>query len=109
MLWLGGALKHKNLIIPKIATQTDLITTLLLQLDLQNNRLPFSRNILSSDTLQFGFFQFNDGFGMVQPKSHLLFDNIGKQLIFREGEVKNSDIQAGKALQQVIYDDFTKR
>ncbi|MBS1655121.1 MAG: LTA synthase family protein, partial [Bacteroidetes bacterium] len=106
LLWLGGALDTTGLVIDKYASQLDIATTLAKQIGVQNNYFPFSKNIFDSTVLPWSFFTFNNGFGFVQPDKKLIFDNIGKQVIEKEGPVTNMDIEAGKALQQLTYQDY---
>jgi phosphoglycerol transferase MdoB-like AlkP superfamily enzyme len=109
MLWLGGALSEKNIVVDRIVSQTDLAATLSAQLGINTGHFPLSKNVFSSDTKAWSFFQFNDGFGFVQKSKYYLFDNVGKQIMSRKGEITNQDVQIGQALQQFIYDDFLKK
>jgi phosphoglycerol transferase MdoB-like AlkP superfamily enzyme len=109
MLWLGGALTKKGIVVDKIVSQTDLAATLTAQFEINNSHFPFSKNILASGTDFWSFFQFNDGFGFVQNRKYFLFDNVGKQIMSSHGEVTNHDLQKGQALQQFIYDDFINK
>ncbi|MBD0378221.1 MAG: hypothetical protein ICV51_21660, partial [Flavisolibacter sp.] len=52
---------------------------------------------------------FNNGFGWIQPEKRIVFDNVGEKIILQEGNVLQSDVEAGKAIQQVTYEDFIKR
>lgn len=109
MLWLGGALKTSGIEINKICSQLDLANTLSHQLGQDHYFSYFSRNIFDSTSREWAYFSFNDGFGLVQPAGSIVYDNVGNRLIAREGDVGEKDILAGRALQQVHYEDFLEK
>lgn len=109
MLWLGGALTKKNLVIDKIASQTDLAITLNMAFGRIDNAFTFSRNILSPDYKESAYYAFNDGFGFIKPEGYFLYDNISKTIIDQEGTVSEQMIRQGKAFQQVTYRDYLNK
>ena len=109
MLWLGGALKDTGKVHNKVMNQTDLAATLAYQLGLQKVSFPFSKNAFDSTSRPWSFFSFNNGFGWVEPSGYVLFDHVGKQVIEKGGTTDNRNIDAGKAMQQVIFSDFINR
>jgi hypothetical protein len=109
MLWLGGALRQQNIIIDKVASQTDLATTLAKQLGENVSYFPYSRDIMKANADEWAIFRFNDGFGWVRHNGYLIYDNIGKRIVKQEGKIDQQEIIMGKALQQVYYEDFLKR
>lgn len=106
MLWLGGALKEKGIVIDKIVSQNDLARTLLNQVHLDSREYIWSKDIFSKDTHEFAYFAFHNGFGLIQPGKWFVFDNVSKQIIQQEGEPSKQDISAGKALVQSTFQDF---
>ncbi len=106
MLWLGGALNKKGIVVKRVASQLDLATTLSVQMGADKNYFPFSKNIFDSTARQWAFFTFNNGFGFVQPQNNMVFDNIGKQIISKDTAIFTKDLYAGKALQQFFYQDY---
>lgn len=109
MLWLGGALTKKNLVIDKIASQTDLAATLNAAFGRKDSSFTFSRNILSPNYQQSAYYAFNDGFGFVTPEGYFLYDNISKTIIDQEGAVSEQMILQGKAFQQMTYRDYLNK
>jgi phosphoglycerol transferase MdoB-like AlkP superfamily enzyme len=109
MLWLGGALLQKGINIDKVISQVDIATTLTKQAGIDKELFPFSKNALDSSTHQWAFFCFNNGFGFVDTSGRLVFDNVGKQIIQQEGHTGPAEIEAGKVMQQVTYEDFLKK
>ncbi|GAB3314260.1 alkaline phosphatase family protein [Larkinella ripae] len=106
MLWLGGALKAKPQVIDRIGSQTDLAATLLHQLQWDARAFTWSRDLLNAQNRPFAFFAFNNGFGVVQPHRHLLFDNTSRQLISTAGRVEKQDLELGKAYEEESYRAF---
>lgn len=110
MLWLGGAIeKNKGLDIKKLASQVDLSSTLMKQMGWDASAFPFSRDITDSTTIPFNFFSNSTSFGFVQPRNYFVYDVKGKRVREQQGAVTTKDIDAGKALQQFIYDDYLKK
>ncbi|MEO5563865.1 MAG: sulfatase-like hydrolase/transferase [Chitinophagaceae bacterium] len=109
MLWLGGALQQKGIVINKIISQLDIATTLAKQAGINENYFPFSKNILDPTTKDWAFFTFNNGFGFIDSTGRLTFDNVGKRPIQQEGAVGPKEIEAGKVLQQFTYEDFLRK
>lgn len=109
MLWTGGGIKQKGIVIDKIISQVDIAAMLSKQAGLDSDSFPFSRNLLDSAVKQWAFFSFNDGFGFVDSSGKLVFDNVGKRIIRQEGNTGPKEIEAGKAIQQFIYEDFIQK
>jgi phosphoglycerol transferase MdoB-like AlkP superfamily enzyme len=109
MLWIGGALNKKGLVIDKIVSQLDIAETLSRQVNLSTNQFPYSKNVFDSASRPWAFFTFNDGFGFVDSSGRLVFDNVGKQPIRQEGSAGPVEIEAGKAMMQKVYEDFLKK
>ena len=106
MLWLGGALAEKGMVVEDPVSQLDLAATLTGQLGAERKFFPFSKNIFDSTASRWAYFSFNDGFGFVQRGKQLVFDNVGKQLIYQNGNITPGDIEAAKAMQQVSFEDY---
>ncbi|KAA9356651.1 LTA synthase family protein [Larkinella humicola] len=109
MLWLGGALKAKPRVIDCIGSQTDLAATLLQQLNVNVTDFKWSRDLLNPQNRPFAYFAFNNGFGVVQPNRHLLFDNTSRQLISSKGVIQKQDIELGEAYEEESYQDFLNK
>jgi len=109
MLWMGGALNKKGVIIDKVVSQLDIAATLSSQAGLNPGVFPFSKNIFDSTAKAWAFFTFNDGFGFVDSSGRLVYDNVGKLPILTEGNAGNKETEAGKAMMQHVYDDFLKK
>ena len=109
MLWIGGALNKKAVIIDKVVSQLDIAAMLSKQVGLNAGNFPFSKNSLDPITKSWAFFSFNNGFGFVDSLGRLVFDNVGKILIKEDGNIGTKEMEAGKAMQQFVYDDFIRK
>ncbi len=106
MLWLGGALAKTGIEISSVASQIDISATLLHQVGFNAYAYNWSKNIFDPKVRPWAFFSFNNGFGFVQPKKNLIFDNIGKKMIESDGDITPHDLELGKALIQRTFQDY---
>ena len=109
MLWIGGALNKKGMVIDKVVSQLDIAATLSKQAGLNSDVFPFSKNAFGSKSKEWAFFTFNDGFGFVDSASRLVYDNVGKRPIVVEGKVGYEEMEAGKAMMQTVYEDYLRK
>lgn len=107
VLFLGGGISPRT--VPSIGSQTDLASTLLNYLGYSSSMFHISRNMLAPQYHPWAWFSFNNGFGYLKPGRELVFDNVGKRPIQKQGSVDESMILEGRALQQVFYTDFLSR
>ncbi|RYG22642.1 MAG: LTA synthase family protein, partial [Chitinophagaceae bacterium] len=103
MLWLGGALAQKGIVIDKPVSQLDIAATISAQFGFDQAKFPFSKNVFNPFTKPWAFFTFNDGFGFVDSSGRLVYDNIGKRPIEREGNSGPGQVRAGKAMMETVY------
>lgn len=108
MLWLGGAVE-KPLVVEKLCSQTDITATLLSQLNIDYSQFEFSRNIMNPTYNEFSFYAFPDGFGVVAPDGHVIYDNMSKTVLEQSGSISDSLLLNGKAYLQYLYHDISKR
>ena len=109
VLWLGGAVKKKNVIIDKTVDQLDMAASLAQQLHFKTELFTFSKNVFDSTSKHWAFFTYNDGIGFVTDSSRILYDNAGKRIVFEEGKSNNEHERIAKALMQKLYTDFLNR
>jgi phosphoglycerol transferase MdoB-like AlkP superfamily enzyme len=106
MIWTGGAIKSDTLI-TAILSQSDLVKTLLSQMNIDASAYTFSKNIFKSK-LNFAFYEYNNGFGMISDSGNYVYDNDLEKIILTNGSVSDYFIQSGKAIQQKVYDMFLR-
>jgi phosphoglycerol transferase MdoB-like AlkP superfamily enzyme len=110
MVWLGGAVEsNKGLVVDKLASQIDLSATLTKQLGWNSSSFPFSRDITDSTAKPFAFFSNSISFGLVQSGKYIIYDVKGNRLKEQQGNIDENDINAGKGIQQFVYDDYLKK
>jgi len=107
LLIIGGAVKAP-LIIDTYASQIDIATTLLSQLNLPHADFKFSKNILNPASPHFGYFTYPNGFGMLTPQNQYIFDYESKTTYMNAGH-KNENKMKAEAFLQTLYDDLEKR
>ncbi len=103
MLWLGGALNTRDTVISKHGAQTDLVSTLLGQINVENKEYIYSKDLLNSNSNSFSYYVFNNGFNFITDSSIDRYDNVSKKLWNKEGA---DNLDKGKALLQVSFQDF---
>ncbi len=108
LIFTGGALKMKG-IVSTIGSQTDIVSTVLDQLNISSNKFKWSKDLLDSSAQPFAFYSFNDGFGFITPAGIVSMDNVSKKVIYQKGNVDSNIINKGKAYMQFSYQDFLNR
>src|SRR5699024_9794598 len=73
-LWIGGAVKAP-VVIKKYINQTDLVATLLGQLEIEKEDFTFSRDLFSPNYPEFAFYTFNNGFAFIDSSGVSVYDN----------------------------------
>jgi phosphoglycerol transferase MdoB-like AlkP superfamily enzyme len=106
MLWLGGALKSRDTIVSKLASQNDIAKTLLLQLGMDASKFNLSKNILSNQSKEFAYYYFNDGYGYIGEKVRYAIDNKNRSITLTEGNPSAQLLRTGEFYLQFIYDAF---
>ena len=109
VLWLGGALTKKNVIVKKTVSQLDIASSIFHQFHFSNSPFRFGKNVFDSSSKNWAFFTFNDGVGFITDSSRLLYDNVGRRAVFEEGKTGKENTEIAKALMQTLYADFLKR
>ena len=110
MIWCGGAIKEHR-VIENYASQADMAVTLLSQLGVKTDGFELSRNILAEDGPHFGYWSFNNGFGMISDEGYLIYDCTGERVIDKQcdDEAEANFIRQGKVLTQKIHEDICRR
>ena len=108
MLWLGGALNDTIISIDRTGSQIDIPATLLNQLGMSSSDYAYSKDLFLEESSEFAFYAFNDGFAYITDSTKVIYDNIGNSVLRKEGEI-DQDLIKGKAVLQVLMDDFISR
>ncbi|GEO06650.1 sulfatase [Adhaeribacter aerolatus] len=102
----GGALAVQQQVISKVGSQTDIVPTVLAQMNLPVNHYQWSKNLLNPHARDFAFYVFNDGFGYITPAGAVTFDNVARKIIRKDETVPPAQLDYGKAYMQVSFGDF---
>lgn len=102
MLWVGGALRGARHI-DAYASQTDLAATLLGQMGIAHDDFTFSRDISRGDASHFGYWTFNNGFGVIDAEGVTLYDHTTLSILSDVGEGGERRLEQGKALLQKTF------
>ncbi|MHB1178546.1 MAG: LTA synthase family protein [Daejeonella sp.] len=112
LLFFGDVLKpeFQGKRIEKTGNQTDLAATLLNQVKIDPHRYKWSKDLLNPETREFGFFNWDNGFGFATPEQIISFDNVGKNIILRENpansKIDDQSVAYGKAYMQKVFQDY---
>jgi phosphoglycerol transferase MdoB-like AlkP superfamily enzyme len=109
LILTGGALAKTNAQNNIVASQTDLASSLLNQLNLPNQDYKWSKDLFNPQVKPFAFYVYNDGFGYVTDKGSFSFDNLPKKEAHHHAEITDQDIKAGKAYMQLSFEDYLKK
>ena len=104
---LGGAVKSPGRI-DKLCNQTDMVATILAQLQLPLTGFKFSRNILSPEySVPFAYHSFNNGISFIDSTGFSVIDLNSHREFFSEPETgSGARCRKAKAILQSTYHDF---
>lgn len=111
-LLLGGALKDelRGKTFTRVCSQVDFPATVLGMLGLKHEHYYWSRNVFNPYELGFAFYSFDDGFGWIDDRQQLIFDNRTKQVILKNDSLTETEnamyLQQGKAYLQLLMDEY---
>lgn len=110
MLFYGDVIKDefRGTQISRISSQTDIASTLLAQLEMETKDFPWSRNLLNPTTLEFAFYESNDGVGWVTANGYFVYSNTLSDMMELNivPIAQDSVIMDGKAYLQVLFQQF---
>jgi len=107
LIIVGGALKSP-LKVDSYGSQIDIAATLLSQLGIDHSGFRYSKNILNPQSAHFGFFTFQNGFGMVTPDNEYVYDYEAKKVFVNNG-IKDKNKSKAEAMIQSLYDDIASK
>lgn len=98
MLFMGNVIKpeFRGTTYDKIASQTDLPTTLLKQLQLPAEDFTWSKNLFNPYTPEFAYFELNDGVGWKSKDGIFVYN-------FTHKHYYQNDLDSAKAEKNIIY------
>ncbi len=106
LLFTGGAVSDKGLIIDKCGDQTDIAPSLLSQLDLDYDAFHFGKNLFDQSVDGSAYHAFIDGFALLTDSTSLIFHHKSGKIINEEGEDVEAKLQLTKVYTQYVYDYY---
>lgn len=106
MLWVGGAV-NKAMEITDYISQTDLAATLLSQLGIDHSDFIFSRDISSPTTSRFGYWAFNNGFGIIDSRGVTIYDHTMRTVLQNDNN-DTTRLRNGKAILQRTFMEINR-
>lgn len=106
MLWVGGAVKEA-LEITDYISQTDLAATLLAQLGIDHSDFIFSRDVSSPATSRFGYWAFNNGFGVIDSCGVSIYDHTMRMALQNDNN-DTTRLRNGKAILQRTFMEINR-
>ena len=100
MLWLGGAVRRPA-VVETYGSQSDLAATLLAQLGIAHGDFLFSRDLFDPARPKFGYWCFNNGFGVADAGGTMIFDCTSARVISPDSTA--AQLRDGKAMLQTTY------
>ncbi len=100
MLWLGGAVRRPA-VVETYGSQSDLAATLLAQLGIAHGDFLFSRDLFDPARPNFGYWCFNNGFGVADAGGTTIFDCTSARVISPDSTA--AQLRDGKAMLQTTY------
>ena len=100
MLWLGGAVRRPE-VVETYGSQSDLAATLLAQLGIAHGDFLFSRDLFDPARPKFGYWCFNNGFGVADAGGTTIFDCTSARVISPDSTA--AQLRDGKAMLQTTY------
>lgn len=109
MIWYGDVLNTTDTIVTVISNQTDLVSTLLPQMNINTDEYLFGKNIFAKNTSQQILYTINNGFGYISDSLEFYYNQIsGKQFVLK-GNLTDSSLMQSKAYYQLLYEDLLSR
>ncbi|MBR2007920.1 MAG: LTA synthase family protein [Alistipes sp.] len=109
MLWTGGALKQRGITIDTYSSQADLAATLLHQMNIPTREFTFSKDILNTANPHYGFWSFNNGFGIISPEGYVRYDCTNNSAIESSGNNTEQLTLDGETIVQMMHQDLLAR
>lgn len=101
LVWYGGAVEEP-IVIDKYVTQMDIVATLLAQMGISHDEFEFSRNMLDSNFVERGYYTYSDGFGVVNSRGSIVYDNTSNSIISHQGDTTSLESMGKSTLQRTM-------
>jgi len=97
--------QHQN--ITKVGSQTDIVRTILNQMNISDSSYKWSSDLLSNKP-GFAFYTYDNGIGWVDEKQKITMDNVSRNITYKEGDstLEQQRIMLGKAYMQKVFEQY---
>lgn len=106
LILTGGVVSARDTVITTIGSQTDMIATVLAQLDMEYSHYKYSRNLLAETLEPFAFYSCPNAAGVVSGQGVSVMDL--KSLRFIKGDTITSNILSLKSFLQVLDEEVNR-
>ncbi len=110
LLLYGNVIKEefKGTTWDKLASNTDITSTLLSQMNISHKHFPWSRDLFNPYSPECAFFELNDGFGWKTLKGEFVYNSIIDHYYVRNTPESGEEefINKGKAYLQAMFQEF---
>lgn len=104
LILTGGVLNVRDTVVTTIGSQTDMVATVLAQLDMEHSQYKYSRNLLAETLVPFAFYSYSNAAGVVSEQGVSVMDL--KSTRFIKGDTITSNILSLKSYLQVIDEEL---
>ncbi len=111
MLFFGEVIKpeYRGMKYDSVASQTDLSSTLLHQLDLESSQFTYSKNLFNPFTKKYAYYAFDEGFGIVKPEGNLVWHVKENKTEFVKANSPDAELEMkkeGQAFLQYLMGEY---
>jgi phosphoglycerol transferase MdoB-like AlkP superfamily enzyme len=107
LLYTGGVVK-KDTVLHNVCSQTDIVATILNQMNIDSREFYFSNNSFRSDSLGYAFYSFNNGSGWIDSGGKRVISHDDNQIILNQGQCHYSEDYQRSYFQKLLDDFDTK-
>ncbi len=110
LLFFGNVIKdeYKGMKCDKLGSQTDIVGTLLPQLEIDTKKFHWSKNLLNPESPEFAYVAFEEGIGWIRPSGDFFYDNRFDHFYYINIDSTSQDsiIKEGKAFLQSVFQEY---
>jgi phosphoglycerol transferase MdoB-like AlkP superfamily enzyme len=91
------------------ASQIDIAATVLAQMNISSSEFEFSKNLFNPYTNYFAFYDFDNGFGIIDKQNTIVYDHDKNSMLYKSGKANRNDsmlMNKGKAILQILIQRF---
>jgi phosphoglycerol transferase MdoB-like AlkP superfamily enzyme len=112
LLLYGNVIKPEYIgkINARIGSQIDLPAMILSQLNFPYKQFERSKNLFNKYSPEFGYYTFDNGFGIITPKQLVVYDHDLGQVVYTKNKLPGNEdekiLKQGKAYLQLMFDEY---